>query len=184
MAKAKAKNKKKPRSIGWLVFLLLVVAGLMAWTLPSHRTPILAGAAVVFCLWALAVAKKQRIATKMAQIDKMTGVAFERFLVQLFKRMGYKVRHVGGQGGDFGADVILHKGQTKIAVQAKNYDKNAVGNDAVQQAVAGASYYDCTEAMVVTNSRFTKAARQQASGSNIPVTLWDRRDLEQLIKRL
>jgi len=119
----------------------------------------------------------------MAQIDEMGGIEFEKFLVRFFKRAGYKTTHMGGSGGDFVAELFLEKKGEKTAVQAKNYTGSKVGNDAVQQAVAGASYYDCESAMVITNSTFTSAAKKQAEGSNINVILWDRRELTKAIAR-
>ena len=69
-------------------------------------------------------------------------------------------------------------------MQAKNYDAGKVGNDAVQQAIAGAMYYQCHEAMVVTNNRFTLAAKRQAKRSSLPVTLWNRIDLGKILMEM
>ena len=49
------------------------------------------------------------------------------------------------------------KHRTTYAVQCKLY-QGKVGNSAVQEAVAGKSYYDCDEAMVITNSVFYPGA--------------------------
>jgi restriction system protein len=46
-------------------------------------------------------------------------------------------------------------------VQAKGY-YHAVSNNAVQQAYAGMRHYDCWGCAVITNSRFTKSARELA----------------------
>ncbi|MCP4601293.1 MAG: restriction endonuclease [Proteobacteria bacterium] len=181
--KKRRKKKKKGRGwIGMLVVFVLISAGGVAWIYRDYWRWYVAGSAAVAVIWLFIYAKRHRIASTMSEVDRMTGVEFERFLVKLFKRLNYKARHVGASSGDFGADLIVEKAGVKIAVQAKNYDSNRVGNDAVQQAIAGASYYDCAEAMVVTNSAFTKAAKQQAEGSNLPVSLWDRKILEKAIK--
>jgi HJR/Mrr/RecB family endonuclease len=42
----------------------------------------------------------------------------------------------------------------------------------VQEIVSARAYYQCQQAMVVTNSAFTQAARQFAVANG--VTLWDR----------
>ena len=112
----------------------------------------------------------------------MSGQDFERFLTRLFERLGYAVEHVGRGGSDFGADLVIEKNRFKIAVQAKNYESGRVGNDAVQQAIAGATYYGCAQAMVVTNASFTAAARKQAGNSSLPVSLWGRKELEQAVR--
>jgi hypothetical protein len=91
----------------------------------------------------------------------MTGKEFEQFLVQVFQERGYRVEHIGNVG-DQGVDLILARDQHRIAVQAKGYVGQAVGNDAVQQAHTGSAYHRCQSAAVVTNARFTFAARALA----------------------
>lgn len=56
----------------------------------------------------------------IAEIDKMDGIQFEHYLGELFKKQGYKVV-VTSAAGDYGADLVLEKGQNKIVVQAKRY---------------------------------------------------------------
>lgn len=100
----------------------------------------------------------------------MDGKAFEEYLEVLFGKLGYKVertRYVG----DYGADLITQKDGVKTVIQAKRYGK-AVGIKAVQEAVAAKGMYGCTEAMVVTNSTFTRAAAELARANR--VALWDR----------
>jgi restriction system protein len=113
----------------------------------------------------------------MPEIDRMTGTEFEQRLAVLFRALGYSVMHTG-QIGDWGADLVISKNGTRTVVQAKRYNKN-VGVPAVQQATAAKAKYGCTAAMVVTNSRFTTAARELARVN--AVELWDR---DQLIARL
>jgi restriction system protein len=177
------KGKKNNRRGQGGLWIWLVLFGFAYWALPAYRLWLVFGGALVLFLWLWAVAKRHRIVRDLSEIDRMDGHEFERFLVTLFKRLGYKASHIGASGGDFGADLIIEKEGAKICVQAKNYD-NSVGNDAVQQAIAGAAYYDCQAALVVTNSTFTKAAVEQAAGSNLPVTLWDRNLLAEKLKKV
>ncbi|MDG0793959.1 restriction endonuclease [Cohnella ginsengisoli] len=58
----------------------------------------------------------------IAEIDKMSGTMFERYLEQFFKRQGWKVERTGGKG-DYGADLILTSATKKIAIQAKRWKK-------------------------------------------------------------
>src|SRR6185437_15242650 len=69
-----------------------------------------------------------------------------------------------GRTGDQGCDLILTKGGEKIVCQLKRYS-GPVSNKAVQEAVAAASYYGCSRAMVVTNASFTKSARKLAEAN-------------------
>lgn len=106
----------------------------------------------------------------MKQIDKSSGVEFERFLKLKFQSMGYRVRHTG-KSGDYGADLILYKNKEKIVVQAKRY-RGYVGQDAVREAVSAIAFYKATRAIVVTNSTFTDAAKRLAKSNH--VELYDR----------
>lgn len=116
----------------------------------------------------------------MPEIDRMTGLEFEKYLEILFSRLGYRVertRYVADQGGD----LILTKNGERILVQAKRY-KKAVGNKAVQEAAAARPHYKCDRAMVVSNQEFTKAARELAKSNQ--VELWGRRKLTDLLLSL
>ena len=68
--------------------------------------------------------------------------------------------------GDFGVDVTAHRAGHKYAVQCKYYS-SPVSLSAIQEAVAGKALYNCDRAMVVTNSTFTKAARELANANNV-----------------
>jgi HJR/Mrr/RecB family endonuclease len=177
------KGKKNPKRGVAGPWIWLLFFGLAYWGLPESRSYFLIAGALVLIIWFWTVIARNRRQREMSEIDRMDGHEFERFLVILFKRLGYKTSHIGGSGGDFGADLIIEKDGAKICVQAKNYGNAAVGNDAVQQVIAGAAYYDCEAALVVTNSTFTKAAKEQAAGSNVPVTLWDRNLLAEKLKK-
>jgi len=109
------------------------------------------------------------------EIDKMTGVEFEEKLSILFSQLGYTVRHTG-KTGDYGVDLIIEKDGKKTAVQAKRYGyREHVPESAIQQAFSGAKFYNCNDALVVTNSRFTSYANKLAH--SIGVSLWNRNDL-------
>lgn len=110
------------------------------------------------------------------KIDKLSGKAFENYLMAQFKHMGYRVFQTE-ESHDYGADILLKKRGESIVVQAKRYDRN-VGLAAVQEAVGAVAYYGADRAMVVTNSGFTKSARNLARQND--VDLWDR---EELMKR-
>lgn len=110
-------------------------------------------------------------------VDLMTGAEFEHFIARLFKAMGYEVS-ITQQSADQGIDVIALNDAMTLGVRAKCYSQ-AVGNSAVQEAVAGKAYYNCSKAMVITNSSFTPSAKQLAVANG--VLLWGR---DMLMKRL
>jgi hypothetical protein len=87
----------------------------------------------------------------------LRGIAFENFLADVFRVLGFHVEMTKASG-DQGVDLIVTKGQgRRIAVQAKGYGKS-VGNKAVQEALAGMRFYQCPECAVITNSKFTSGA--------------------------
>jgi low affinity Fe/Cu permease len=90
----------------------------------------------------------------------LRGDDFEQFLVGVFEVLGYATETTKASG-DQGVDLIATKGGSRIAIQAKGY-ANSVGNSAVQQAVAGKMYYNCDSCVVITNSSFTRGARDLA----------------------
>lgn len=117
---------------------------------------------------------------KIDDIDMMTGAEFESFICVLYRKMGYNA-YVTKTSGDQGLDVIAEKNGKRIGIQAKCY-AGAVGNSAIQEAVAGKNYYNCDRVVVVTNSSFTKSAVDLANANN--VVLWNRDILKGKINEL
>ena len=96
----------------------------------------------------------------------MTGYEYEQVVARYLQRHGYYGVQVTRGSGDFGVDIIAHRGFTKYAVQCKYYS-SPVSLVAVQEVVAGKAYYGCAAAMVVTNSTFTAAARELATQNGV-----------------
>jgi len=118
--------------------------------------------------------EQQKLAKSgIADIDKMDGKTFERYLKVFFEKLGYQVERTS-YIGDYGADLVATNNGVKTVIQAKRY-KSKVGIKSVQEAVASKGYYQCDKAMVVTNSYVTNQARTLASRNK--VELWDRRTL-------
>ncbi|NEP27007.1 MAG: restriction endonuclease [Moorea sp. SIO3I6] len=113
-------------------------------------------------------------------VDKMTGREFEEFLAKLFKQLGYQVR-LTKTSGDYGADLVIERGEIKAVVQAKR-KQSSVGIDAVQQVAAAIAHYQANLGLVITNSKFTKNAKNLAASNKIE--LWDRDNLKKLFKKV
>lgn len=94
-----------------------------------------------------------------------TGTQFEIYLVNLFRDLGYKAKHIG-KAGDQGADLILKKGDYVYAVQAKYYT-GKLGNSPVQEIAGALKYYNANQGVVVTNSDFTPGAIELAKANNV-----------------
>lgn len=122
-----------------------------------------------YILW-----EKNRLSKSgIGEIDHMDGITYEKYLEALFEKLGYRVERTQ-YVGDYGADLITSKDGIKTVIQAKRY-KQKVGIKAIQEAVAAKGKYGCSEAMVVTNSFYTKAAIELAKANR--VELWNRNHL-------
>ena len=106
----------------------------------------------------------------IAELDKLNGEDFEKYLELLFRKLGYYVKRTPYQG-DYGADLVLEKAGVKTVVQAKRHTRS-VGVKAIQEAVTAKEYYKCNKAMVVTNSYYSQQAQKLAKANH--VELWDR----------
>ena len=135
----------------------------------------LVGVALVAALLLLAATKiwGGRRHSTIAAIDRMDGPAFEQYLVGLFRRLGFTVKHVGARN-DYGADLIVERNGSRVAVQAKAR-KDYVAISAVQQALGARFYYGCDGALVVTNRYFSTPAKTLAGTAD--VALWNRDEL-------
>ena len=96
----------------------------------------------------------------------MTGIDFERYILNQFIKKGFKA-YMTKSTGDQGVDIIVENTQqVKIAIQVKKYSSK-VGNSAIQEVAAGRKIYKCTEAWVITNSTFTPGAIQLAKANRV-----------------
>ncbi len=93
------------------------------------------------------------------------GAKFEKACADMLSEAGFTVRLVAASG-DQGADIIAKKDDQTYAVQCKHYD-GAVGNAAVQQAVAARLFYSTDHSVVVSCNGFTSAARELAAKSRV-----------------
>jgi len=100
----------------------------------------------------------------------MTGYEYERKCADLLKAKGFTDVKVTPGSGDQGIDVLAKKKGKQYGIQCKYYE-GTVGNKAVQEAFAGASFYDCTIAMVITNSTLTDPAKKLAK--KLGVEAWE-----------
>lgn len=91
----------------------------------------------------------------------ITGYDYEKVCAEYLRRKGFRKVRVTKASRDQGVDILCRKHRKTYAVQCKYY-ANPVGNKAVQEVYAGASFYGCDRAMVITNASFTKGAYELA----------------------
>lgn len=162
MARRRRRSNSGMQFLGWAA---LAACGLKL-ALSSAVAPWLLGTAgfLLLCslLSAIAISTPtpQPRIRELQQLDSLDGHAFEQAVAALMNRLGYSTTVTPGSG-DMGVDVIACRGKRRIAVQVKRYAK-PVGRSAVADAVAGMAPHRCSEAMVVTNSRFSPSAVELA----------------------
>lgn len=93
--------------------------------------------------------------------DAMSGVEFERHCAEILKRHGFSDVKLTPQTGDHGADIVARKNGELYVIQCKCYSSN-VGFKAVQEIHTAKSLYHAQRAIVMTNSRFTQQAIEDA----------------------
>ena len=143
------------------------------------------GLMVLWVAWRLQVCARRRkklLGYTIKQLDQLSGLEFEQWIAVVLAESGFRTEETTASG-DFGVDVIAEYGSVRFGIQAKRYS-SSVGNSAVQEANAGAQYHGCGVAVVVTQSYFTRAAREQASGMTPQCLLFDRNDLPEIAARL
>ena len=106
----------------------------------------------------------------MNKAPGISGHEYEHICAKRLKNCGFTNVTVTKGSGDQGIDITAYRNGTKYGIQCKYY-AGPVGNASVQEAYAGARYYHCDFAAVLTNSTFTKAAKELAGSTN--VLLWE-----------
>ena len=119
------------------------------------------------------------VVNQLEMIDAMKGSEFETFVVDLLKCNGFSNVTQTKLSGDFGVDVIGFKDNKKYVFQCKRF-KGKLGLKPIQEAYAGKRHYRADEAVVITNSEFTKAAMELASDTDI--ICCDRKQLAKLLE--
>jgi Restriction endonuclease len=96
----------------------------------------------------------------------MSPGEFESFCAEELRRAGWNAR-VTPRSRDQGVDVIADKDNLRVVIQCKLYNSGPVGNKAVQEAAAGKAHERANYGIVVSNSRYTSAAKQLAATNDI-----------------
>lgn len=115
-----------------------------------------------------------------SDVNDMDGIEFEHYCAEILSNAGWNAR-VTSASGDQGIDIIATCKNVKVVFQCKKYSQD-VGNSAVQQIYAGKEFEKAHFAAVITNSAFTKSAKQLAKSTG--VYLLHHTDLPQFAKQL
>lgn len=159
---------------------ILIIAVVTIWT---YREYVLYAIAIILLLITLGMAIKTykffrrfRRNLSMKSIDRMDGIEFERYIAQILRQRGYNNVKLT-ERYDYGVDIVAEKDGIKWGIQVKRYS-GLVKASAVRQVVTGLNIYNCQQAMVITNSRFSNVAQTLAMSNNC--VLIDREGLYKL----
>lgn len=118
--------------------------------------------------------RRRILLSSIDEVDHMSGVQFEERFALHFRTLGWKVL-LTKKSGDNGANLVATDPRgNKWAIQAKRYEKS-VGVHAVYEVLGGKAAYDASEALVVTNRKLTRSARELAKKAGVEV--WEREQL-------
>lgn len=152
---------------GWLLIFIILAA---AWhqfrgqDMSQILTYVMGGVVIVLTavitvvIWRYKTEQRKLRALDTAAVDDMDPLEFERYVATLLRNRGF--RNVAlTERYDYGVDIIAHKDGVSWGVQVKHY-KNLVKAEAVRQVFTALVRYKCERAMVVTNSVFSRPAKE------------------------
>lgn len=105
-----------------------------------------------------------RAASAVNALECMSWREFEMLVGEAFRRQGFTVVELGGDGPDGGVDLVLKKNGGNHFVQCKQWKSVSVGVDIVRQHFGVMAAHGAAGGMVVTSGRFTQAAVDFAKG--------------------
>jgi restriction system protein len=103
--------------------------------------------------------------------ERLSWQEFENLLSEAFRRQGYNVRDLGGDGPDGGIDLEIHKGRERYLVQCKHWKIRRVGVKVVREMFGVMTAEKATGVYIVTSGQFTPDAILFAEGK--PIQLVD-----------
>jgi restriction system protein len=120
----------------------------------------------------------------VVSLDEMDGFEFERFVAQLFERLGFgKVEEIL-KTGDAGRDIIIRTPDGgRIIVECKHHPKGTIGRPVVQKLHSAVITAKAKKGFLVVTGRFSQAAITYARGLEPPIELVDSRILYDMAKR-
>jgi hypothetical protein len=105
----------------------------------------------------------------MRHFDTMTGYEFEKFVYDIFIKLGFRVQ-ITKASGDGGIDLIAHHDglifKGKYLIQCKRW-KNNVGEPELRDLYGTTVSENALKGILVTTSSFTKQAQEFSRGKNL-----------------
>ena len=170
MARRRQKNSILP------LILVVVVIAIFGKIISSRQATddlaiIILGLLFLFIVfWYLRMQKRAKLraallAAGTANPMQLTPEQYEQFCATILANNGWSAR-LTSKTGDFGADIIAEKAGQKLVIQCKQWSKS-VGVKAVQEAHTAISHYRANQALVVTTTGYTQAAKDLAKSTGV-----------------
>lgn len=165
------KTSKKTGCLGYVIyFFVFIFVFTLFISIAMGAVSILLVIGMIFISVKLIITIVKSIMTGSATTSlNGDGHQYEYKCAKILKKKGFQMVSVTKGSGDQGIDIIAYKNGQKYGIQCKHYS-SPVGNHAVQEVFAGAKYYNCDIAVVMTNNTFTKSAKELAESTR--VELW------------
>ncbi|MCB8982698.1 MAG: restriction endonuclease [Ardenticatenaceae bacterium] len=153
--------------------------GLLADTLRLLEASGIVTLTLLWLIWGWRLVQGRPSAARLAarphtptveELYALSPAEFEKYVAQLFRRKGYKVK-LRGRSGDRGVDLeLLRTGGKRAIVQCKRY-QHTIGPDIVRELYGTLIHEKVAHAFLVTTADISDAAREWAMGK--PMTLVD-----------
>lgn len=112
--------------------------------------------------------KDVAVATKPGRtVDGISWREFEMLVGEVFRKKGFMVSELGGNGPDGGVDLILRKDGEKYLVQCKHWRSMKVGVTVVREFFGVMAAQGAVGGFIVTSGTYTSEAQDFAAGRNI-----------------
>ena len=93
------------------------------------------------------------------------GLDFEYWVADRLNERSWEAQVTQGSG-DQGVDVVANVNGLRLAIQCKLYT-GSVGNKAVQEVLAGMSFFDLDRGVIISTGKYTKSAHALANKNQI-----------------
>lgn len=110
-------------------------------------------------------ASKEINRTSMSTPLPENGLDFEHWVKDRLSEHQWDARVTQGSG-DQGVDVVAIANNVRVAIQCKLYT-GSVGNKAVQEVLAGMTFFDLDRGVIISTGNYTKSAHALASKNQI-----------------
>lgn len=108
---------------------------------------------------------KSRDEFEIAENAPLDGHDYEFWIAARLSQVGWSAEVTQGSG-DQGVDIVASIEGLSVAIQCKRYS-GSVGNKAVQEIMAGMTYYRMNHAVIISTGKYTKSAIDLARTANV-----------------